>query len=93
MREREQRPVRDEGLSVVHTSDLDLASYLLAQGAELVGIDEADLPNRRVFVLRGSTVRALVSVYNSGQARVGVDGFRSARRDLLDRLHRAGRVR
>lgn len=75
----------------VRTHELDLAAFLIAQGASLVDIDRSDAA-RQVFVLSGTHLPEDVTEYVGGTATVNVERFRDARRLLLDRLHRSSRV-
>lgn len=81
------------GSATVITHDLDLAAYLLAEGAELLSVEPSGSSNRREFALRTPRSAELVATYTNGTASVSLDAFRNARRALLDRLHRAERVR
>lgn len=78
--------------ATVVTRDLDLASYLLAEGAELLSVGPSASSNRQEFALQTLRSAELVAAYTNGTALVSLDAFRSARRDLLDRLHRSDRV-
>jgi hypothetical protein len=73
------------------TRDLDLASYLIAVGASLTGIDDST-GSAQTFVLSGDAMPERIAEYVSGEATVNVEKFRSARRLLLDRLHRRSRL-
>ncbi|MDQ2912576.1 MAG: hypothetical protein M3T56_04890 [Chloroflexota bacterium] len=77
----------------VTTTDLDCAAYLIAEGAELAALEEMEFSGRRISHLRGARVQQGVDDYVLGRATVRLDAFRDARRALLDRLHRAERVR
>lgn len=79
--------------AVITTTDLDCAAYLIAVGAELTAVEAMEFGGRRMFHLRGERVQEAVDDYVLGRATVHLDAFRDARRALLDRLHRAERVR
>jgi len=68
----------------IRVSDLDLASYLVAEGARLVGIAATVDPARRVFVLQGSPelIAAATQRFNAGDALVEPRNFSYARRFL-----------
>lgn len=77
----------------VTTEDLDLAALLLAEGATLSSLAPGGTPGRHRFTLAGERVRLVAGSYVRGDALVSLDAFLTARRSLLDRLHRAERVR
>ncbi|MDP9226423.1 MAG: hypothetical protein M3P18_21810 [Actinomycetota bacterium] len=83
----------EEALTEVSTTDLDCAAYLISGGAKLSRIGSMEPTGRREFYLRGAQVNDLVDDYVLGRAMVRLDAFRDVRRALLDRLHRAERVR
>ena len=76
--------------SPIRVSDLDLASYLVAEGARLVGIAATVDPARRVFVLQGSPelIATATQRFNAGDALVEPRGFAYARRFLRRALDR-----
>ena len=72
-------------------SDLDLAAFLLCQGAQLVDIAPTPDPARRDFVLAApdDTLAQSVRLFVTGEARVEPRRFAQARR-ALQRAVRAG---
>lgn len=72
-------------------SDLDLAAFLLCEGAELVRVASTPDPVRRDFVLAAPEVALArgVRLFVSGGARVEPRRFAQARR-ALQRALRAG---
>lgn len=85
--------MREGEPTTVTTEDLDLAALLLAQGATLGLIQPGDAQGRHRFGLTGERARELTDAYVRGDALVSLNAFLTARRALLDRLHRAERVR
>jgi hypothetical protein len=75
---------RSSTASPIRVSDLDLASYLVAEGARLVGIAATVDPARRVFVLQGSPelIATATQRFNAGDALVEPRSFSYARRFL-----------
>lgn len=78
--------------SPIRTHDLDLAAYLLAEGADLIAVEGVAGAGHE-FLIDGAGVPDRVEAYVRGQAVVALDRFLSARNGLLDRLHRPLRVR
>lgn len=85
--------MREGDPATVTTEDLDLAALLLAEGATLSGILPSDTGGRHRFTLTGERARDVADAYVRGDVLVSLDAFLTARRALLDRLHRAERVR
>ena len=65
-------------------SDLELAAYLICQGAQLLDIARTPDPNRRDFVLAlpDETLERSVRLFMSGRAVVEPSRFAQARRAL-----------
>ena len=81
---------RSSTASPIRVSDLDLASYLVAEGARLVGIAATMDPARRVFVLQASPelIATATQRFNAGDALVEPRSFAYARRFLRRALDR-----
>ncbi|MGH2451630.1 MAG: hypothetical protein ACRDGE_10255 [Candidatus Limnocylindria bacterium] len=84
---------REPDPAELNTVDLDCAAFLISQGAELIGIEANEPAAKKGLRLRGPRVREDAESFVLGQATVRLDVFLDARRALLDRLHRAERVR
>ncbi len=82
---------RSSKANPIRVSDLDLASYLVAEGARLVGVAATVDPARRDFVLQASPelIATATQRFNAGDALVEPRSFAYARRMLrraLDRM-------
>jgi hypothetical protein len=75
---------RDELTGRTEVSDLDLAAFLLCEGAHLVDVAPTPDPARRDFVLEApeETLARSVRLFMSGRARVDPRRFAQARRAL-----------
>lgn len=75
----------------IRTHDIDLAAFLLAQGATLSDIDRSN-PDRQIFLISGDGLAERLADYMSETATVNVTRFARSRRLLLERLRTGARA-
>lgn len=68
----------------IRVSDLDLASYLVAEGARLVGVAATVDPARRTFLIEGhrESIATAMQRFHAGDALVEPRSYAYARRFL-----------